>query len=253
MKRIRRKWLMAAGIFLGVAAGSALAQELELPAPRSWPSFALPQNPDLSAQPPTPVGPSPPPGTFRERLSAACRKYFLGYVEEFEAVPLGHDVHVNMETQVLNGEAARMVLYQFDFVDQTSCLNLRGKDQLAKVAAMLDHNFFPIVIERTPAHPELAEARRLAVLNALAAGPFPVPPMRVVIGQPPATGLQGREANLIYLNLLNMTRSGGIGASPTLVQGTASPTTSGTSGGGAAASVPTSQTTVPSTGGPEGP
>jgi uncharacterized membrane protein YgcG len=122
-------------------------------------------------------------------------------------------------------------MYHYDFVDQGSKLNLRGKDQLAKMAAMLGHNFFPIVIERTPANPALAEARRLAVLNELAAGPFPVPPMRVVVGQPAATGLQGREAILIYQNLIRQTTNPAMPA-PTLIQGTANIAGGGTGGGG---------------------
>src|SRR5260370_2618585 len=225
MNRLRRKWILAAEFILGVWAGWALAQEapVPLPAPKSLPRYVLRQSPGGSGREGTGGYNALRAGTFRERFSAACRHYFLGYAEEFEAVPLGYDVHLSMRTQVVNGEAARMVLYHYDFVDKGSKLNLRGKDQLAKMAGMLDHNFFPIVIERTPTNPALAEARRLAVLNELAAGPFPVPPMRVVIGQPPATGLQGREAILIYQNLIRQTTTPAI-PSPQLIQGTPFPT-----------------------------
>jgi hypothetical protein len=232
MNKRRRKWLMAAGLFLGVAAGSAPGQQQEIPAPapRSLPAFVLPQNDKAPEQPAT-GGCDATPSAFRDRAHAACRKYFIGYPDQFGAVPLGYDVHLSMQTQVVNGEAARMVLYHFDFVDHSSHLTLRGRDQLHKMAAMLDHNFFPIVIERTPCNPALAEARRMVVLHELANGPFPVPPMRVIVAQPEAIGLQGREANLIYLNMLRLTLSPAV-ASPQLIQGaTVLPSLGGAGGG----------------------
>jgi hypothetical protein len=163
---------------------------------------------------------------------AAMQWCFLGYPSEFVPAPLGAAVYQNMQTQVANGEAARMVLYDYDFCG--GHLTQRGRDQLAKIASMMDHNFFPIVIERTPANPALAEVRRHAVLTELGAGPFPVPVARVVIGVPPAIGLSGREANIIYGNLLIQTLTRGINADPTLIQGTAVPTAGG--GGGTAGS-----------------
>jgi hypothetical protein len=127
-------------------------------------------------------------------------------------------MHRIFQTQVGNGDATRMVLYHYDFVGGSRCLNLRGRDQLARIAAMLPENFYPIIIERTPDAPELAEARRLVVLNELALGPFPVPPERVIIGLPLTYGLNGAEAIAIYQNLLSQTQRmgayGGGGSGP---------------------------------------
>jgi hypothetical protein len=125
------------------------------------------------------------------------------------ARPLGEAMYDNMRVQEANGEAARMVLYRYDFVTCGTDLNLRGHDQLVKIAALLSRNSFPLVIERTPENPALAEARRLVVLNELAHGPFPVPPERVVIGLPLANGLRGIESVLIYDNLLRQTQTEG--------------------------------------------
>jgi hypothetical protein len=111
--------------------------------------------------------------------------------------------------QVANGVAARMVLYQFDFLPGCAGLNLHGLDQLAKIACLLPHNGFPIIIERTPGNPGLAEARRLTVLNVLGHGPVPIPAERVVIGPSIALGLDGVEAEIIYFNLLSQDRSRG--------------------------------------------
>jgi len=57
-----------------------------------------------------------------------------GYPEEFEAPPLGHFVKSHFRTMVANGEIAQMVLYRYDFVDGHEFLNLRGRDQLVKIA-----------------------------------------------------------------------------------------------------------------------
>jgi hypothetical protein len=141
----------------------------------------------------------------------------LGFPEEFEARPLGASVYQNYDTHVANGEAARMVLYQYDFLPGGEGLNYRGLDRVAQIQALLPRNAFPVVIERTPDCPQLAEGRRAAVLNALGHGPFPIPPERVVIGPPIALGLQGVEAEILYRNQLNVLRGygvlpGGVGA-----------------------------------------
>jgi hypothetical protein len=149
---------------------------------------------------------------WRSRL--ALQECFLGFKEEFKAPPLGHWLYLHGKTMVANGDAARMVLYNYDFVEGCDRLNPRGKDQLAKIAALLPTNFCPVVIERIPCNPALAEARRLAVLNELTHGPFPVPPERVVIGPPLAVGLAGREATIIYPNLLEQTRTDGRALNP---------------------------------------
>jgi hypothetical protein len=103
-----------------------------------------------------------------------------------------------------------MVLYHYDFVDGTPVLNTHGLDRLAKIAALAAHNGFPLIVERTPSHPAIAEGRRLAVLNQLERVGITFPPERVVIGAPIANGLQGAEAEIIYQNLLSQTRERGL-------------------------------------------
>jgi hypothetical protein len=142
---------------------------------------------------------------WRKRMQAKC----VGYLEEFQAPPLGHTVYLHGRAQVESGEAVRMVLYHYDFEEGGARLTLRGRDQLAKIEKMMASNFFPIVIERTPEAPALAEARRALVLQVLAHGQFPVPPERVLVAQPPDLGLRGVEAELIYINQLRVTRTSG--------------------------------------------
>jgi hypothetical protein len=176
---------------------------------------------------------SPQPSSWWQR----CKFRFwssLGYEAEFEPAPFGTSVYTAYLTHVVNGDAARMVLYDYDFVGHTAALNTHGQDQVAKIASMLPRNGFPVIVERTPSNPELAEARRLAVLTQLGRGGVTVPPERVVIGAPIANGLRGAEAEIIYQNLLTQTRERGLvtGAASGFVGAATSPGTGGGAGAG---------------------
>jgi len=155
---------------------------------------------------------------------------FLGFPEEFHEPPLGHSLYGNYKTHVANGDAARMVLYRYDFVDGTGALNPRGRERLAEIAEMLPRNFFPVVIE-PDCPPGLDEARRLAILEELGRCSFPIPPQRVVVGRPLAIGLSGREAEIVYRNLLNQTYRQGVstGGPAAISGGQTSPIPGGTS------------------------
>ena len=148
--------------------------------------------------------------SFWNHSCYAMQDCFLGFRSEFGAPPLGYFVYQHGKTEVANGDAARMVLYHYDFVEGGDELNPRGRYQLEKITALLAQNFNPVLIEATPCAPGLDEARRVAVARALACGPFPVPAERVVVGRPIATPLQGMEAVIIYRNLLLNTESGGL-------------------------------------------
>jgi hypothetical protein len=158
----------------------------------------------------------------------------LGFEPEFESEPLGASVYATYRTHVDNGIAAWMVLYHYDFVDKTAALNTRGQDKVAKIATFMAHNGFPIIIERIPSNPALAEARRLAVLNQFGRSGITVPPERIVVGLPIAKGLHGVEAEIIYQNLLTQTRERGLvtGAASGFVGAATSPFGAGAGGGG---------------------
>jgi hypothetical protein len=154
--------------------------------------------------------------------------------------PLGNSVALHTETQIANAMAGRMVLHDYDFVPGTAELNDRGRDRVLQIAALLPHNRFPVVVERLPRAPELAEGRRLTVLNALAVSAGRVPPERVVGGPSPSYPLQGPEAERVYFNLLQLTESAGTvpatgvrdGATTGFVGGTGTGGGSGTNGTG---------------------
>jgi hypothetical protein len=144
------------------------------------------------------------------RLKDCLQNCFLGYPEEFREPALGHSVYANNKAQVDNAEAASMTLYQFDFLEGSDVLNRRGMERIVRIASLLPRTFFPIVIEPSCGPPALDEARRQAVLNVLARGPFPVPAARIVVGRPAPVGLSGVEAVLVYRNLLYQTERQGV-------------------------------------------
>jgi hypothetical protein len=124
-----------------------------------------------------------------------------------------------------------MVLHRFDFVEGSNRLNLHGKDELARIACSLPRNPYPLIIERTPDAPGLAEARRLAVLNELERGSFPVPPERIVIGPSLANDLRGGEAQIIHRSLLGQIQTSGLPILPGILQPGGSSNVGGGAGG----------------------
>ena len=122
--------------------------------------------------------------------------------------PLGFFMYAAVNTQIANGEAARMVLYHYDFIQANDQLNARGAARLNKIAQLLPQNPFPVVIQQSLENRVLDEARRRTVLRELAKKPFPVAEQRVVIGEPPARGLDGVDAEAIHENLLEQMKSG---------------------------------------------
>lgn len=154
---------------------------------------------------PLQASPLPPPGRpgllgWRRRHAARKRhlqEAFLGYPEEFNEWPLGGALYAHGRTQVANGAAARLIFNDYDFVGETAELNYRGQDKLTAVAARLPGSFDPVIIERTPWAPGVDQRRRVAILNQLSTGTFPVPSERVVVGPAIAQGLRGQEAVLV--------------------------------------------------------
>jgi hypothetical protein len=136
-----------------------------------------------------------------------ARACCVGFPEEFEARPLGAAVGECGRTQVANAEAAQLVLYRADFVEGSYRLTPRGRERFCRILNLLPQTFTPLVIERSPCAPDLDEARKLVVVHELGRCGFAVPPERVVIGTPPAVGLSGVEALIIYNGLLSQTQA----------------------------------------------
>src|SRR5207253_81547 len=145
-------------------------------------------------------------------------------------------IMLHQRRQVENAAAVKMMLYDFDFVAGSDLLNVRGQDRLREIAAMCFQLPFPVVIERMPLTPALAEARRATVLKALAQAAFPVPPERVVIGGHMTNPLSGVEAGRIYWAMVERTSEASkyspMQGGPMQFSGSGSSSSSGMSGGG---------------------
>jgi hypothetical protein len=229
--------------FLAATGPGALAQSpvvpgVNVPAVGSPPSAPIAPAVSPAAPEGTPAGAECSCGD-RHGLSRwwwhhrVCKRHLqehaLGYLEEFNEWPLGASLYAHGRTQVANGLAAQQVFYAYDFVEETGRLNTRGQDKLARIAAELPASCHPVIVERTPANPALAESRRMTVLAELGKFPFPVPPERIVVGAPISIGLDGEEANVLYGNQLQFLRGGGAALGGGA--GTAGLDSSGLSGG----------------------
>jgi hypothetical protein len=182
--------------------------------------------------------PPPRPGLFGWRQRRAERKKhlqdaFIGYPEEFNEWPLGRPLYDLSRTEVANGQAARLILNDMDFIDKTADLNYRGQDKLAAITAQLPTSFSPVIVERTPWDPQVAELRRLAILGKLANSPFPIPAERVVIAPPVSRGLTGVEAVIANTSRTSQFSNGGSNVAGNGFTGGTSP---GGSGAGSASS-----------------
>lgn len=221
---------MLAGVFAAVALAT-VEVEAHAQAPTDLP--ALPEAPGAVTAPNSPppmLAPAGAPATTctpghckhrtalgRKRCKRHLQEAFIGFPEEFERPPLGAALYAANNVQVVNGQAAAMVLHQFDFEPDGARLNLRGQDKLGAIAAKLPSSFHAVVVERSGIA-KLDEQRRAAILTALNSGPFPVPPQRVVVGPAIARGMSGDEAALIHEVMLLRTAQGGppvgIGTAP---------------------------------------
>ncbi len=270
MTQFRRRRHQVAGFILGlVPAATASAQGLPPVFPPSADPATSPvaANPEVGyiARPAPPVIMVPPqgagpvwsqppldpvalerldrPGFLRKKLASwhwrRVQGKFYGYPEEFQPRPLGASVYEHGKIMAANGAAARLVLFNYDFVEGTSELSPRGLDQLVKYSAQLASSPYPLIIERTTSNPKLAEARRYAVLARLAQSPTPFTSDRVLVGVPIPNGMTGTDAQIIAGNGLQRTQGYGPPI-PLLSNGVNSPSgvTGGSSGGSGGGYVP---------------
>lgn len=116
--------------------------------------------------------------------------------------PPGTMFHAAMETQISNGDAAEMVVYDYDFLPGQASMSRRGRIQLSRMVPLLQSTPHPLIVQWTPDKPGLAEARRQIVLGELQKLSFPVPDERVIVSEPPSRGLDGLDAVPTHLRLM---------------------------------------------------
>lgn len=216
MNNVKQRWMLAGGLWLAATA-SLPAEDLPPPRPAvlrpSVPVFVDTYDGTAAAAPPDFCEAACPPcsTTVSKHRARAQRKY-LGYPEEFHDAPLGAMLNHHLGTSIANGRAARMTLYQYDFVPGSDKLKPRGRAQVAKFAAWLSHSPMLVFVEPSAGTPRLDEARRQTVLRELADGPCAIVPEQVLVGSYAGRGLEGLEALAIDRNRLSQTSARGVGA-----------------------------------------
>lgn len=221
MNDARHHWVLAGGLWLASTGLAALAQDRVPPTStpsRPGRSSATPLE-SLAAEPndleeaiECPPRPPGPLVRWHRRCKARAQEKYWGYPEEFQDAPLGAMLQAHVDTSIANGQAARMVLRQYDFYPFTNQLKPRGKSQLAKIASWLLANPSPVFVEPSVDDPGLNEARRRTVARELAVLACPVPGERILVGLPGGGGVSGVESILIDRNRLNQTTTRGAGA-----------------------------------------
>ena len=114
--------------------------------------------------------------------------------------PFGSYTQYLLHTQQWNGVADRLVLYRYDFEDVRSAkLNFRGRYQLQKIASTAIPAGLPITIQPSGVSNTLDRQRQAEVSSRLKELGFAAEAFMVDIGHPQTPGLDGVEAQSIWM------------------------------------------------------
>ncbi len=158
---------------------------------------------EASAQPPAPPGgpTSPAVCTRKGRLhrmfhhtAHALESTVVGYPDAFVEPPLGYYINRQFGVQVAKADPHRFTLYHTDFLPGTDQFSPNGASRFNLMFERLPQWSGPILVQWSPDEPELAQARRQAVVETLASAGVPGTPERVIIGPSPYPGGRGVEA-----------------------------------------------------------
>ena len=131
---------------------------------------------------------------------------FVGYPENFVEPPLGAYVNEQFAVQVAKADAHRFTLYRSDFLPGTSQFSPVGASRYNIMATRMSAWPGPIRIEWTPERPELAQARRQAIVETLIKSGQPIVADRVVVAPSPYPGAMGVEAMNNFNNTIARTQ-----------------------------------------------
>ena len=169
---------------------------------------------EATAQPPEPPAPGQPACTRRgpihrmfHHTAHTLQDDFIGYPPAFNEPPLGSYINQQFAVQVSKADAHRFTVYQSDFLPETDRFSPIGASRFNVMFGRLPSWPGPIFVEWTPDQPELAEARRQAILDTLARAGRPLPPERVIIGPSTNPGAFGTEAAGHYNNMIQRSES----------------------------------------------
>ena len=131
---------------------------------------------------------------------------FVGYPENFVEPPLGSYINEQFAVQVAKADTHRFTLYRSDFLPGTSLFSPVGASRYNIMATRIPGWVGPITIEWTPEQPELAQARRQAIVETLIKAGQTIVADRVVIAPSPYPGMMGIEAMNNFNNTIARTQ-----------------------------------------------
>jgi hypothetical protein len=125
------------------------------------------------------------------------------------AIPVENGTHLReiMDVQAAKAEADDFVIYKYEWcTEDGKVLGPYGNYHLGQMIRRLPAVPFPVLIQ---VHPDesVNEARRIFIVQQLAAAGIPDPDQRVLVGFPAAEGLYGEEAENIYRRMIQESAS----------------------------------------------
>lgn len=138
---------------------------------------------------------------WQDRAKPHLQYSYWGYPEEFDEMPFGASVQAHQRAQICNAWSARLFLYQYDFCDGGTTLNLHGQQRLNEMMAAFPAwaHHHRLMIESTPDQPHLALARREHVMRLLTKAGIPAP---VEVGLPTGFVPFGDETRMMNAQLM---------------------------------------------------
>jgi hypothetical protein len=133
-----------------------------------------------------------------EPLLKRLHDHYIGRPDMFYEPPPGYFVRNQFGMMKAKTDPHRFTLYRTDFLPGTARFSPPGAIRVSQISARLPGWLGPVVVEGTPDEPGMSEARRAAVLAALAATGQPVIPERVIIGPSPYPGTLGTDGANYY-------------------------------------------------------
>lgn len=142
---------------------------------------------------------------------------YWGYPEYFCEPPFGSKARAYFHTQIQNGLAQQLAVYNYDFFPIDSGhgdqLKPRGVHEVAKVAriAKMLQNEYSVVTVEPSGDAGLDEARRAAVFEHLSQMGAPLAMEQVVTAKSAAIGRSGVESAQVFENQLGYVKEGTAG------------------------------------------
>ena len=98
-------------------------------------------------------------------LTVGCCKDKCAYMQPTDPVPLGAYSDQAWKLQEANAEASDFVIHEHEFRGNTSMLNAQGESHVRQIAARMDENGYPVIIQTSSMSSREGDVHGFAVHN----------------------------------------------------------------------------------------